>query len=467
MRNVFVLCGTLLLLGSTSASVFAQKKAPSALDFVPVVQGGEDDVQQPDAVKVDEKKHIVKAATVQDAINAAVDVNEKELEDHKAEVKKAADKNESPSVGAQMIVVNGQTGFVATGASAYTVSENVILSRISQRQGYVKAFQMAKKNLARELYGMDNDGKNAVRDSLASVSTDLENLNNLSSKSENTVNQALDAMLRGFVIYEVNDDTDSNMIFVSIYTSPKTRGQFARPAPNRVEAATLAEAIQEVLDEVRNGLVPPIGGRIIEVPKTGETAFIGFGSAVVGKDKTPAIQARLNLDAIRKADAFAVDSLCGLIIGDQMSWQLGIRESLQDDVSQFEEITAKDPTTPNATELKKLDEERKQHIATSQTTEVYQSARKGKIPPGAPVKTWSDDDNAWTYGIAVYIPSATNAAAKAGREMREAKILQAIDDVGNSPAAGGKSGNAETTNSKVKSPGDKLKKGVSGKIEPK
>jgi len=466
MKRIVLFCGTLLLLGSTSASVFAQKKAPSALDFVPVVQGGEEDVQQPEAVKVDTKKHIVKAATVQDAINAAVDANEKEINEHKAEVTKAADKNESPSVGAQMIVVNGQMGCVATGMAAYTVTENVILSRISQRQAYVKAFQMAKKNLARELYGMDNEGKNTVRESLASVSTDLENLNNLANQSENTVNQALDAMLRGFVIYEVNDDSDANMIYVSIYTSPKTRGQHARPAPNRVEAATLAEAIQEVLDEVRNGLCPPVGGRIVEVPKTGETAFVGYGSAIVGKDKTPAIQAKLNLDAIRKADAFAIDSLCGLIIGDQMSWQLGISESLKENVSRFEAITAKDPTAPNAAEFKKLEEERKEHIATSQTTEVYQSARKGKLPPGVKVKTWSDDDNAWAFGIAVYIPSVTNAAAQAGREMRDAKILQAIDDLGNG-GGGGRKGNAETTNSKVKSPGDKLKKGVSGKIEPK
>lgn len=443
----------------------AQKKAPSALDFVPVVQGGEDEVQDSASVTVDEKANVVTAATVQDGINAAVDANTAEIKQNQSAVAKAAEKNEVPAVGAHKIEVNGQIGFVATGAAAYTVSENVILSRISQRQAYVRAFQMAKKNLARELFGLSNEGKDEVREQISSINTSLDNLNNLSSNTQSTINQSLDEMLRGFVIYEVYDDTDSSMIYVSVVSTPKTRGQLARKAPHHVEAATLVAAIQQVVEEIRQGLVPPVGGRIIEVPQTGETAFVGFGSSVIGLDKLPALQARLNLDASRKADAYAIDALCGLIVGDQLSWQLGVRESLREEVKRFEDIVERDPTAEKQEEFKKLDEERKEHIARSQTTEVFQSARKGKLPPGVTVKNWTDDDNAWAYAIAVYIPSATNASAAAGKEMRNAKIIQDIDD--SAKPAAGKPADGQAPTGKAKQPAEKLKKGVTGKADKK
>jgi hypothetical protein len=458
-------CSVVLTLG-LAAEAWAQKSAPSALDFVPVVQGGEDEVQDSASVKVDEKENVVAAATVQDAINAAVDANQAEIKENLSTVKKAAEKNEVPAVGAHKIEVNGQIGFVATGAAAYTVSENIILSRISQRQAYVRAFQMAKKNLARELFGLSNEGKDEVREQIASINTSLDNLNNLSSSTQSTINQSLDEMLRGFVIYEVYDDTESSMIYVSVVSTPKTRGQLARKAPHHVESATLVAAIQQVVEEIRQGLVPPVGGRIIEVPQTGETAFVGFGSSVVGLDKLPALQARLNLDATRKADAYAIDALCGLIIGDQISWQLGVRDSLREEVKRYEDIVEKDPTAEKQEEFKKLEEERKEHIARSQTTEVFQSARKGKIPPGVTVKNWMDDDNAWAYAIAVYIPSVTNASATAGKEMRNAKILQDIND-STSPAGGKAAGDAAAPTGKAKQPTEKLKKGVTGKVDKK
>jgi hypothetical protein len=465
LRIVALRGAVLALMMAVGSVAWAQKKAPSALDFVPVVQGGEDEVQDSASVKVDEAENTVAAATVQDAINAAVDANEAEIKQNQSAVQKAAEKNEVPAVGAHKIEVKGQIGFVATGAAAYTVSENVILSRISQRQAYVRAFQMAKKNLARELHGLSSEGKDEVREQISSINTSLDNLNNLSSSTQSAVNQSLDEMLRGFVIYEVHDDTENSMIYVSVVTTPKTRGQMARKAPHHVEAATLVAAIQQVIEEIRQGLVPPVGGRIIEVPQTGETAFVGFGSSVVGIDKLPALQARLNLDSTRKADAYAIDALCGLIVGDQLSWQLGIRESLREEVKRFEEIVEKDPTAEKQEEFKKLDEERKEHVARSQTTEVFQSARKGKIPPGVTVKNWIDDDNAWAYAIAVYIPSATNAAAAAGKEMRNAKIIQDIDD--SAKPAGGKSGDGPTPAGKAKQPNEKLKKGVTGKADKK
>lgn len=448
--------------------IAVSQSAVTAFDFVPVVNNGEKDVLKPEQVQVDEEKKVITAATPQDAINAAVDENLNEIKANKSSVKNAGEKNETPDVGTHTIDANGYLGFVATGAAVYDVVENPILTRISKRQAYVKAFQMAKKNLARELNGLSNDGKNRVRESIASINTELDNFNNLKEESETTIRQSLDAMLRGFVIYEVFDNDKENMIYVSIVTTPKTRGQLARPAPNRIKAKTLADGITQVVDEVRHGLCWPVGGQIIDVQSTGETAFVGFGSTVVRSDKESAIQQRLNLNALKVADAHAIDSLCGLIIGDRMSWEIGVRESLTKEVQRFEDIVKDDPLEASPEEFRVLDEERRKHVAKSETTEVYQSARRGKLPPGVQVKTWFDDDNNWAYGMAVYIPSATNAAAKAAREMSEAQILQGINDGSGAKGKGkgkGKQGvpGSSKDNPNVKRPNDKVKKGVTGK----
>jgi hypothetical protein len=63
-----------------------------------------------------------------------------------------------------------------------------------------------------------------------------------------------------------------------------------------------------------------------------------------------------------------------------------------------------------------------------ETNDAYQSARRGILPPGINTKTWFDEDNAWVYAMSVYVPSLTNAAAGAGRDVRDSAILQPVDD---------------------------------------
>jgi len=91
-----------LLIGLVPATLRAQVAAD---DFLPPVLGGPTDVKQPDKVVVE--KDEVTAATPQDAINAAVQQNVKQLEDDIEEV------------GARMVSFPSGLGFVATGAAFY------------------------------------------------------------------------------------------------------------------------------------------------------------------------------------------------------------------------------------------------------------------------------------------------------------------------------------------------------------
>jgi hypothetical protein len=316
--RLWLVIGLLVAGCLTPALVLAQVTAD---DFLPVVQGGPSEIKEP--AKVEVKKDVVTAPTMQDGINAAVKAEKQELKEgvkvepgkQPEDKKKDSDKIE---VGTKIVKTPSGIGFVATGIGAYRTMENPTATRISKRNAYVIAFTDAKKRLAELLGGLTNEGKEEIRQSLVNINLPKEELTNISTQTEESLKQAVDMMLRGFVIYEVNDALEEKAVYVSIVSTPKTRGKMSRPAPSAVNANNLRDGLNNVIAEIRSGLVPPVGGRIITVASTGETAFVGFGSAVVRTDEHAAVQAKLNVAAQKMADARAKDGLCGLIRGDKI-----------------------------------------------------------------------------------------------------------------------------------------------------
>ncbi|HEY1806377.1 MAG TPA: hypothetical protein VGG45_18040 [Terracidiphilus sp.] len=426
------------------ARVHAQVTAD---DFIPVAQGGAKEVQQPEKVAM--KGDTVTAASAQDAVNAA------------------EQKNIDDGMGARMVQFPSGLGFVATGLATYRMLENPTATRIAKRKAYVIAFAKAKKNLAEILGGLTNEGKETVRESLVNINLPKSEMSNISTQSDEALKQTVDMMLRGFVIYEVKDDTAQRTVYVTIVTTPKTRGKLARPAPNVVESTDLREGLNQVIAEVRGGLVAPVGGRIIVMRTTGETAFVGFGSSVVRASNNNAVQVKLNVEAQKIAAMRAKDALCGLIIGDKASWEGSVVESMKDQVQEFESLDQSDPLAQKDPEsVRKLDEARQTFVARLESNDIYQSARSGILPPGVNTKTWFDSDHSWAYGMSVYLPSLTNVAASTAREMREANILQPVDDRKGTAAGGSSNGFTDEKGGGVQRPGAGVKPGPSGKIDP-
>ncbi len=454
MRNSKLWIVACLLLAGCLTPAVAFTQVPTADDFLPVVQGGPSDVKQPQ--QVTHKGKVVSAATAQDAVNAAVAENLKGLKS-----------GDTPEMGAKMVTFPSGLGFVATGLATYRTVENPTLTRIAKRKAYVIAFTKAKKNLAEILGGLDNQGKETVREALVNINLPKEEITNISTESEESLKQTVDMILRGFVIYEVKDDTSQNTIYVSIVTTPKTRGKLARPAPNAIEADSLRDGLSQVIAEVRSGLVPPVGGRIIMMRSTSETAFVGFGSAVVRTSANQAVQAKLNLDAQKIAGMRSKDALCGLIIGDKASWEGSVKESLKDQVQEFEAATEGDPLAKRSPAgAKKLAEARQTLVSRLESNDLYQSVRRGILPPGVNSKTWFDEDHAWAYGMSVYAPSLSHAAAKSGREMLESQILQPVETGSAKPSGGQAGAFTDDKGSKVQRPGKEVRRGPGGKIEP-
>lgn len=420
------------------AAGFAQVTAD---DFLPPVQGGPSDIKQP--AKVSRQGDVVVAATAQDAINAAVSENTREL--------KGGDTSE---VGAKMVKFPSGLGFVATGAGVYRTMRNPTATRIAKRKAYVIAFTQAKKNLAEILGGLDNEGKETIREVLVNINLPEDEMTNISTESEEALTQVVDMMLRGFVVYEVKDDTSQNTVYVSVVTTPKTRGKLARPASHTIEVDDLRDGLNQIINEVKSGIVPPVGSRIITMRSTKETAFVGFGSTVVRSSNNRAVQAKLNLSAQKIAAMRAKDALCGLIIGDQASWRGSVVDSLKDEIREFEPLEEDDPlAADNPAAVRKLEEARETFVAKFKATDVYRSARQGILPPGVNTKTWFDKDHAWAYGMSVFTPSLTKAAAAAAREMLENRVRDSSS-----------TGFTDKDDTDIKRPGTKVKRGPTGKV---
>lgn len=400
--HCFVLLSTLLYL----PIALAQSQSISSDDFLPLVQAASPEQKQTLAeVKgtVEEIKDpvtgniAVQADTAQDAINTIVN-------------------RRSP--GAEMMRFGSGIGWVSTGAGSYEVMENPTATRIAKRNAYVRAFLEAKRHLAEALKGLSVAGKTQILEQMETVSDTQADLTNSASTQDEKQDQSVQMLLRGFVVYSVEDDTANKTVYVSLVTTPKTRGQFNRPASNGLEADSIRAGLDQVLLEIRQGLVPPVGGRIIQVPATGEIAFVGFGSDVVRTSNNPALQLKLRLNAEKIAQMRAADALVGLLIGDDSRWKGKLDESTQQSVAEFE-----NSDTGQDASRQRFEQSRKRFQNTQRSSDEFQSLRTGVLPPGVRRKSFSSPDEAEMYAVAVYLPSLTQEAAKTAKEMNEARLI--------------------------------------------
>jgi len=416
-----VALGVLVSFGVLAINLPSHAAAPTADDFLPVPKGGTAEVESPAAVAVDQTTNTVAAGTGQDAVNAARDVTE-------SRAKGASGR------GACHVDFPSGPGVVATGKAHYFPVKNPTLTRINQRQAVLEAFMLAKKAMAELLGGLDNEGAEEIRKSLTQLYTsDSESgLANRNRDSVSNVKQTLDLVLRSFVIHEIQDKQDadgSGSIFVTIAISPKTTLQVDRLAGGFVTEGSLSEGINRVIEEVQSGVVAPVGARFIEVPGTNETAFIGFGAAVVGDNTDPEIRKELLETALTEAEMYANDSLCGLLHGDRTVYKGEIPETHRNTTQQYAKILSEDPDAGAPQERTvKLDKAIKSIVSEKVTAEVLSNARKGRIPAGVQKKSWLDDDKEWAYAIAVYLPSVTATAEGIRKMMDESQLLPKRND---------------------------------------
>lgn len=242
------------------------------------------------------------------------------------------------------------------------------------------------------------------------------------------ITEQVNGLLRGYVLYSVDDQqTDSvGTVTLTIVTTPKTMGKEQKIGSTGITAQSAKEDLDSVLAEISSGLLPPVGGKIINVLQTNELAFIGFGSAVIPENPNPAVRAKLLLNAEKVAQMRARGALAGCILGDSVGAVSSLDAQTQTLAKQFEEIRQDDPLyqTQDTARIQKLDEQRNSFVNTQLAQERISSMRPGNLPPGVTMKTFLNPEKTIAEAVAVYMPSISGEAGAAAKVMRNSQINQ-------------------------------------------
>lgn len=373
MRRLLNLFLVLFVLTNMSFSVFAF----SVEDFLAPASGGTTELKGP----VNETDGIIEAQTAQDGFNYANQT-----------LKKLGS-------GFSQVMFGSGLGYVAGATESYKVFENVNATQQSKRLAYVKAYTKAKAQLAEGLSGLTGIGYDKLKESSNIVDTaDQTLVNNESSYSEN-INQLVQALIRGYVVYEVKDDVSKNQVYVSVATSQKSLAAVNNISGAVIECNSLRDGLEYVFQQITQGIVPPSGSKVITIPNTGEVAVVSFGSDIIRHHERPDVERTLLQASERAAKVRAQDAMIGIMQGDQITWETGLQSSLDESTKEFREIVDQDKTV----HYEKLEETQNRFLHTFKQTSDYNSFRAGKLPPGVITQLYTDDY--WVYAVSVYIPS--------------------------------------------------------------
>ena len=427
----------LVLSAALMCAAGAYAAAISADDLLPPVQAKPAQQEQllavknPEAVQTEKDPvmnvEVTKAETLQDAVNTVVE------RFFKPDKKSGAE-------GADYVVRQDGVTFVAVGRAAYDIDgANPTMLRIAHREAYVRAFMNAKAQMAQSVERLtDQSAENFAEWVNRSDTSDSKEVNNSVSHTgesqqgrgrvqDESIKQSVHAVLKGFITYAVYNKREGEVL-VALVSTPRSRGEFGRPTPDSVSAATLADGLNAALAEVQSGFVPPVGGRIVVVPGTGETGFVGFGSSVVRYAKNPTDQTDNEIDAQRAAEMRAASALVGIIIGDDTDMKRHLDQNTLRSLENYEKYAKGDASVGGTdAEVAAVEESRRRVLSTiskgSQSNAIT-SLRSGILPPGVKRYTWVDDDGYFAYGMAVYIPTLSDMVTNAAQRMKDAKLLQ-------------------------------------------
>ena len=419
-------------------------------DFLPPSRGGATEIEKPAEVK--DSGEVIVASSAQDAVLAATEANVKELQ--AAPKPKADNASSGPDdssmteVGAHFVKFPSGMGVVATGMSVYNTMPNPNASRIAQRNSFVIAYTRAKQRMVRKLGETTNEGRTILTDISKMIDNENESTAEGTTTVEESIQQAGNALLKGYIVFAVKEepdatDKDVRMVFVTLASSPKTQKLTLRNgAMQSVEKLTVG--IQNVLDEVKQGIVPPVGGRVVTVPSTGESAIIGFGSALVRQAPTAALTARGKMTSRTMSGARARDALSGMINGDKTMWSIGMPSKVESSYKTSMDYSLEnDPTAAGQGIDDSINDFEQQFLSTASVRDEVQSIRKGVLPPGILEKHWFSEDGHWSYTMVVYYPAMSTKAAEFAKSMREATLKAPVGSAGQIGGQGKRRGNAD------------------------
>ncbi len=437
-----------------AATACGGETPPTAEELLPILEGGVRTIRHPESVKTP-TPDVVEAESVQDAVNAAKDRQKKELVVGTA--------SNGSVTSADFVMFGSGVGAVATGLAVFEEHEDITASRLAQREAYVAAYMRAKANLLRLLRATELETSQELRSKLQRATDGKQSGMAQGETAQQTIINRATGLLRGYVVFDVKDEpstTDSSVhqVFVTLAATPRTMGLAQRLSAVQIQSESLTAGLHQLLVELRQGLVPPIGARVIDSPTTGERAFVGFGSSVLMASEALAPTLRGDSAAEEAARLVSLQSLLELIRGDEVTWEGRLHTKQHETYKTFEPLAAGDPLQPREPrQVNRLSEMRREFLAEFEQEHTIRAISKGSIPPGAVTRTWRDPQQGWAFGIVVWLPSTSRLAAGLVEQMQQPAVDSEV------PNSAPKANIATPSNTRVRVP---LSIGPTGRLNP-
>lgn len=387
------------LLSLVLASAFSTAHASADFDLndlVPATNTAETQAVNTDSVK--EVGDVVVAADPKAAVLVA----------HQSLIEEEGD-------GVKMIAVGSGIGILSTGSGSYETYENRNATLLSKRAAYMKAFQIAKKQLVENMEGMSNMCATAINETMDIIDTATESAANTTSMMSDNCAESVKGALAGYVTFDVFDDPSENLVRVSLISTPKTREQTKRKVGAITQTTEPNIIFKQIIAELQSGVLPPVGAKVITNAETGESFVLGFGSSIIRDNKNNAVKRKLLNMSKSQAQAKARNGLIAVMQGEQVYWEGGFTENQLEKNEQFEY----EPDSINPADAKVLAETQHTFLNNMKSTDSYKSFASGKVPAGVSVKTFKSHDGDWMLAVAVYAPSLEAAAKQAAAENKQ------------------------------------------------
>ncbi len=324
----------------------------------------------------------------------------------------------------------------AVGTASYTAYENIDASLLSQRYAYVRAYLAAQKKLAEYLNGLNAESTTIASDGSDDGATGKKTLTNESSQVAEDIRLMLSEHLDNFIVREVRDlpggDGASGTVSVTLAVSPNVGKACRAVSSGFIDAASIQEGVDYVMNELSHGVLPPAGGKVMRVPQTGEVAVISVGSEIV-IDRRDA--ERSKQVARRRADARANAAMVEILQGSDIAWNYGLSSEMKELNEEFERVSSEDAFGNRREKIVELQEVRKTFSSKMKDSEDYRSVAKGTVPPGVQSKFFFSEDGRWCFCVKMYTPSLTLQAQELREALRNPEPEQGSVSVPIAPAA--------------------------------
>lgn len=350
--------------------------------------------------KVQVKEDMVIAKDAKDAPTAVAVAQAELLED-----------NED---GVRMIQVGSGTGILSIGTSSYQTYDNMNATLLSKRGAYSEAYMKAKKQLIENMKGVEHSCENLATATMDYIDTGAESTGNMQKDLAENCRESISGSLAGFVTFDVFDNVDEKVVKVSLISTPKTRQQIRRNTGALAVTTDPNAIFKQVIADIKQGVMPPVGAKVLTNPDTQEVIVLGYGSSIIRKNKNSTMARQLKSVAKSQSQTRARDSLLSTLKGEKVFWQGGSSEKQTEAQQQFEYT---DPNLNDPAQAKVLDDERDTFLNHLKTSDQYKTISQGKLPAGVATKSFTSPDGNWQYTVALYSPSLEAAAREANRQM--------------------------------------------------